>query len=404
MDASNTAAANPRRVVFNSKTGRAPPTFMPNSLSSTGFVLKNLLRRRLRTLLTISGIGMAVGAFVGLVGFSSAFQQQWMRIYSSSGTDISVIQGSFLNTTLNESAAAKLKELPVVAQASPTIYNLMDLTPTVNALIYGWEADAYQLNSLKILSGQRFRDGQREVMLGDLLAQDLNKKPGDSLDIQGTPFKVTAIYHGASTLEAAAVIMPLGQLQQLSGMQGKVSTVDVRLRPAPSGESAQEYLKRAEAEIQAALPGVRAIPAAERASDNQFVKLAQASAWGTSLLALLIGVLGIANTMAMSVFERTREIGILRALGWRRWQILAHIEFEAVILGLGGGFVGIGLGWCALRALAALPQTASFVAASLHWPLLAQAVGIAMLAGVIAGAIPAWRAGRLSPVDALRHD
>ena len=377
---------------------------MANSLSFTGFVLKNLRRRRLRTLLTLTGIGMAVGAFVGLVGFSSAFQQQWMRIYSSSGTDISVIQGTFLNTTLDESATAKLRELPVVAQASPAIYNLMDVTPEVNALVYGWKADAFQLDSLQILTGRRFRDGQREVMLGDLLAQDLNKKPGDILELQGTQFKVTAIYHGASTLEAAAVIMPLDQLQQLSGTEGKVSTIDVRLRPLPAGEAPVKYLKRAQAEIQAALPGVRAVPAAERASDNQFVKLAQASAWGTSLLALLIGILGIANTMAMSVFERTREIGILRALGWKRWQVLAHIEVEAVLLGLGGGLLGIVLGWCALRVLAALPQTASFFTASLHWPLLAEAVGIAILAGLVAGALPAWHAGQLSPVDALRHD
>jgi len=377
---------------------------MSHSLSFLGFVLKNLRRRRLRTLLTLCGIGVAVGAFVGLVGFSSGFEQQWMRIYSSSGTDVAVIQGTFLNTTLNESATDKLKSLPVVAQVSPTIYNLMDLTPDVNALVYGWKADGFQSNSLHILQGRLFRDGQREVMLGDLLAQDLKKKVGDNLDLQGTPFKVVAIFHAASTLQADAVVMPLDQLQVVSGMQGKVSTIDLRLRPAPAGEAPEPYLKRAQAEIQAALPGVRAVPAAERASDNQFVKLAQASAWGTSSLALLIGVFGIANTMAMSVFERTKEIGILRALGWKRWQVLAHVEIEAVILGLTGGLLGIGLGWCALRVLATMPQTASFFVASLHWPLLVEAMGIAMLAGLVAGALPAWRAGRLSPVDALRHD
>ncbi|MFP5211732.1 MAG: ABC transporter permease [Acidobacteriota bacterium] len=377
---------------------------MVDSLTFTGYMLKNLRRRRLRTLLTLSGIGMAVGAFVGLVGFSSAFEQQWLRIYSGSGTDMAVIQGTFLNTSMSESVAAKLRNVPVVAQASPTIFNLMDLTPDINALVYGWKGDAFQFDSLQILAGRRFRDGKPEVMLGDQLAQDLKKNPGDNLDLQGTRFKVTAIYHGASTLEAAAIIMPLDQLQQLSGMDGKVSTIDVRLRPAPAGESPEQYLKHAQTEIEAALPGVRAVPAAERASDNQFVKLAQASAWGTSLLALLIGILGIANTMAMSVFERTQEIGILRALGWTRWQVLAHVEIEAVTLGVGGGLLGIALGWCGLRVLAAMPETASFFTASLHWSLLAQAMGIAMLAGVIAGALPAWRAGRLSPVDALRHD
>lgn len=347
---------------------------------------------------------MAVGAFVGLVGFSNAFQDQWLRIYSSSGTDIAVVRRTFLNTTVDESAETTLNALPTVAKATPVIYNLMDLTPDVNALVYGWKADSYEFESLQILSGRPFRDDHPEVMLGDLLAQDLKKKVGDTLEIQGTPFKVCAIYHGGSTLQADAVIMPLDQLQELSSLQGKVSTFDVRLRPAPPGESEQHYLKIAQAQIQAALPGLRAVPAAERASKNQFVQLAHASAWGTSSIALLIGILGIANTMAMSVFERTREIGILRALGWTRWRILMLIQLEATILGLAGGLLGIIFGWFALRLLAALPQTASIVSPSIPILLLAEAMGIALLAGLIAGALPAWRAAQLSPVEALWHE
>ena len=377
---------------------------MANALSLTGFVWKNLRRRRLRTLLTLGGISMAVGAFVGLVGFSRSFEQQWMEIYSSSGIDLAVIRGTFLNTSLDQSAAGKLRSLPVVAQAAPAIFDEMDLTPDVNALVYGEQSSAFQLDALQILSGRRFRDGQPEVMLGDLLAQDLKKQPGDALDIQGTQFTVSGVYHSSSSLEADAVIMPLDQLQLLSSVEGKVSTIDVRLKPAPSGESWDSYVKRAQAEIQDALPGLRAVPAAQRASDNQFVKLAHASAWGTSSLALLIGILGIANTMVMSVFERTQEIGTLRALGWKKRQILALIELEAAALGLGGGVVGIGLGWLALHVLASLPQTATFVSDSIRWPLLVEAMVIALLSGLIAGVVPAWRAGKLSPVDALYHD
>jgi putative ABC transport system permease protein len=377
---------------------------MATSLTLTGFVWKNLQRRRLRTLLTLCGIGMAVGAFVGLVGFSRSFEQQWLQMYSSSRTDIAVIRGTFLNTSLDESATDKLKTLPFVAQAAPAIFDEMDLSPDVNALVYGWQASGYELDALQVLSGRRFRDGQPEVMLGDLLAEDLKKKPGDTLEIQGTQFTVTCVYHGASALEADAVVMPLDQLQQLSSVQGKVSTIDVRLRPAPRGETWDHYLKRARSEIEAALPGIRALPAAERATDNQFVRLAEASAWGTSTLALLIGILGIANTMVMSVFERTQEIGTLRALGWTRWQVLALIELESATLGLCGGIFGLLLGRSALRVMASLPQTAIFVTDAVGWPLLAQAMGIALLAGLIAGAVPAWRAGQLSPVDALRHD
>jgi putative ABC transport system permease protein len=377
---------------------------MASQLSVTGFVLKNLGRRRLRTFLTLCGIGMAIGAFVGLVGFSRAFERGWMRIYSGSGTDIAVIQQTFLNTSVDESAADKLKTLPVVAQATPMIYNVMDLTPEVNALAYGWKADSYEFQSLQLLSGKPFHDGQAEVMLGDLLAENLHKRVGDTLQIQGTPFRVCAVYHGPSALEAGAVILPLDQLQILSSLQGKVSTIHVRLRPALAGETQDQYLKTAETQIEAALPGLRAVPAEERASNNQFVRLAHASAWGTSSIALLIGVLGIANTMAMSVFERTREIGILRALGWKRWHVMFLIQMEALVLGVGGGAIGIAIGWGALRLLAALPQTASIVSASVPLPLLAEALGIAILAGLIAGALPAWRGAQLSPVEALRHD
>jgi putative ABC transport system permease protein len=271
-------------------------------------------------------------------------------------------------------------------------------------LIFGWQAGAFQLDALQILSGARFHDGQPEVMLGDILAQDLKKQPGDTLEIQGTQFKVTGVYHSPSSLEADAVIMPLDQLQLLSSVEGKVSTIDVRLKPAPRGESWDRYVKAAQAQIESALPGLRAIPALQRASDNQFVKLAHASAWGTSSLALLIGILGIANTMVMSVFERTQEIGTLRALGWKKRQILALIELESAALGLGGGVAGIALGWLSLHILASLPQTATFVSDSIRWPLIMEAMVIALLSGLIAGIVPAWRAGKLSPVDALYHE
>jgi putative ABC transport system permease protein len=377
---------------------------MASQLSYAGFAWKNLWRRRLRTLLTLGGIAMAIGAFVALVGFSRAFEHEWLRMYEGAGTDLAVVEKSFLNTSLDESVGAKLRALPVVAEARPMIFNLMDLTPEVNVLVFGWQADSYELNSIKLASGRRFRDGQPEILLGDILAENLKKSAGDTLEIQGTPFTVVGIYHGGSALEAGAVIMPLDQLQQLSALQGKVAAFHVRLRPAPAGEAQEQYIKRAQAQIEAALPGLHAVPAAERAANNQLVVLAHAVAWGTSSIALIVGILGIVNTMAMSVFERTREIGILRALGWKSGRIMLLIEIEAATLGLIGGLLGIGVGWGSLRLLSTMPQTASIVSASVSPLHLLEALGIAILAGLLAGLIPAWRGAHLSPVEALRHD
>ncbi|MGA9063041.1 MAG: FtsX-like permease family protein [Terracidiphilus sp.] len=377
---------------------------MASQLSFTGFAWKNLQRRRLRTLLTLVGITMGIGAFVALVGFSRAFEHEWMRLYTSSGTDIAVVETNFLNTSLDQSIGPRIRAVPDVALVAPMIFNLVDLTPDVNALVFGWRADSFEFDSLDFISGHSFRDGRPEVILGKSLAEDLKKKPGGTLAIQGANFTVTGVYHGGTALEEGAVIMPLDQMQIISSMEGKVTAFHVRLRPAPSGEAYDHYVKRAEAEIEAAVPGVHADPAADRAENNQLVELAHSVAWGTSSIALLIGILGIANTMAMSVFERTREIGILRALGWKRRHVILLILTEAAALGLAGGFLGIAAGWGALRLLSALPQTASIVSASVSPLYLAESLLIAIASGVAAGIYPAWRGARLSPVEALRYE
>jgi putative ABC transport system permease protein len=377
---------------------------MVSQLSFAGFAWKNLWRRRLRTLLTLLGITMGIGAFVALVGFSRAFERAWLRLYQSSGTDIAVVHANFLNSSLDESLGARIRAVPDVAEVAPMIFNLIDLTPDLNALVYGWRADSYEFDSLTLLSGRRFRAGQPEVILGEILADNLNKKPGDILSIEGANFTVTGIYRGGTALEAGAVIMPLDQLQIISGKQGMVSAFHVRLRPAPAGESYEQYVKRAAAEIEAVAPGSRAEPAAERAANNQFVDLAHSVAWGTSSIALLIGILGIANTMAMSVFERTREIGVLRALGWQGRHVILLILTEATALGIVGGLFGIAAGWGALRMLANLPETASIVSPSVSLQHLAESLIIAIASGLAAGAYPAWRGARLSPVEALRYE
>jgi putative ABC transport system permease protein len=377
---------------------------MASQLSFTGFAWKNLWRRRLRTLLTLVGITMGIGAFVALVGFSRAFEHEWMRLYTSAGTDIAVVETNFINTSLNESLGSRISAVPDVAAAAPMIFNLIDLTPDINALVYGWRANSYELNSLTFLSGRRFRDGVPEVILGKNLANDLKKQSGDNLSIQGTSFTVVGIYHGGSALEEGAVIMALDQMQMISSMQGKVTAFHVRLKPVPAGESYDNYVQRAEAEIEAAVPGVHADPAADRAENNQLVGLAHSVAWGTSSIALLIGILGIANTMAMSVFERTREIGILRAVGWKRRHVILLILTEAAVLGLAGGILGIVAGWGGLRLLSALPQTASIVSTSIMPLHLVESLAIAVVSGLVAGAYPAWRGAHLSPVEALRYE
>ena len=377
---------------------------MATHLSFAGFAWKNLWRRPLRTLLTLGAVTIGVGAFVALVGFSQGFERDSIRLYTNAGTDIAVIQSSFVAGFLDQSLESRIQAVADVERAAPVMYNIVDLTPDVSALVYGWQASSYELDTLTYLSGGRIHDGKHEVMLGNLLADDLKKKTGDPLPIQGVVFTVAGIFHAGTVIEDGAMIMPLDQLQTISDTDGKVTTFHVRLRLTPGGESYDSYVKLAQGEIEAAVPGVRADPAADRAANNIFISLARSVAWGTSLIALLIGILGIANTMAMSVFARTREIGVLRALGWKRRHVILLILVEATAVGLVGGLLGIGMGWAALRLLAALPQSASVVSSYVSPIHLLDALLIAMASGIAAGAYPAWRGARFSPVEALRQE
>jgi len=130
----------------------------------------------------------------------------------------------------------------------------------------------------------------------------------------------------------------------------------------------------------------------------------KASTWGIALMALVVGGLGMTNTMAMSVFERTREIGVLRALGWRRWRILAMIVRESVTLSLLGGASGILLGVALGMLINLHPLIKGFVQLRYSVGLFAQALITTLVLGILGGIYPAWRATRLQPVEALRYE
>lgn len=365
----------------------------------------NIFRRPFRTALTLCGVTIGIGAFVALVGFSDSLQQQWLQSYLARGTDMCVVRGTFLKSSADESFENQLRTLPEAAAVAAVSFDLIEFTPDISAVVIGWEESSYEFDALTMLQGRRFHGDESEIMLGEVLAQSLGRQEGDSVLVQGAPFQVVGIFRSGDSFAASGALMPLHQLQRISDLGTKVAGFNVRLRPLLPGESTEDRLRAAKLAIESHLPGLTAAPIGDMTRNNYVVSMVRSVAWVTSLIALFIGALGIANTMAMSVHERTREIGILRAMGWVRSRIVRMILLEASILSLAGGVLGLVAGYAGLSVLAIIRRTAPGVAQASVSPLLcAEAMIIAIAIGLAAGVLPAYRAALLRPICALRYD
>jgi len=200
--------------------------------------------------------------------------------------------------------------------------------------------------------------------------------------------------------------MLLDDAQKALGQSGKITGCTLKLKDN-SPENLQAMRSRIEGQVadKYGLKGkIRAKPPGEFVQQNNQIRAASAMAWMTSAVALFIGGIGVLNTMFMSVFERTREIGILRAIGWRPSRVMRMILLESVLLSIGGGIVGTVGGLALISALSRMPTVNGVVQAAITWEIVFKGFVIAILVGVVGAAYPAYRGSRLLPTEALRHE
>jgi putative ABC transport system permease protein len=201
-----------------------------------------------------------------------------------------------------------------------------------------------------------------------------------------------------SLVEDGSVILSLPLLQKIIGSPNQINAIDVRVTPATNERQIQELIRQ----IQQQVPQVRAVTVSEHLSHNEGFRMVRAMSWGTSLLAVLVGVLGVMNTMLMTVFERTHEICVLLAVGWTRGRIMRMVLYESALLGLFGGVIGVILGAVGVQALGETPAIRGLLQPDLGIPLLCLSVVIAVAVGIISALYPAWRSSRLNPSLALQ--
>jgi putative ABC transport system permease protein len=364
-------------------------------------VIRGLLRRPVRTGLTIVGISVGIAAVVALVGMSRGFETSWTNGMKSRGTDVVVSNmGSALTPKpFNASVVDKVKPLSHVAETCALLVDLISVEKADMMIVSARQWGGFSWKNLKPVSGRLPKDAQEKaVVLGTTAAETLQKKVGDKLQLETEELAVVGIVDGGAIVENGSVILSLPLYQDITGNQDKINVIDVRVTPGTSQEEMSDLCQR----IDAVVPEARAVLAGENIRDSQAYRIIRAMSWGTSLLAVLVGVLGVMNTMLMTVFERTQEICILLAVGWKRLRIVRMILYESALLGLLGGVGGVVLGIVGVKLLVTAPAIRGLLEPDLNAFLLVRAVAIAVLVGIVSGLYPAWRSSRLMPSQALQ--
>ncbi len=369
-------------------------------------VIKNLTRRRARSLLTLSGMAVAVAAVVALVGIADGFRGSFRELYTAHGVDIVVVRSRAADRmagSLDASLGTRIADVSGVRSVESTLFDVVSFEDLglYGIVVQGLDPAGSMIRDHELLAGRELRSGDsRAVLLGRLLAEHLGKQVGDELEIyEEIPFEVVGIYERFNVLENGAMIVPLAELQELLGQPDQVTMFYAQVNDASDGELVESVVHG----IEDTAAGLNAMDVEQYIDTDPKIQAASAMAWSTSAIALLIGAIGMLNTMLVSVFERTGEIGVLRAIGWRRGRVVRMVLVESCLLCIVGALIGTIMAFALTQLLSRLPTSSVIVSGQIAPLVIVQGAGIALSIGLLGAAYPAFRAATLLPTEAIRH-
>lgn len=368
---------------------------------------RNICRSRIRTILTLIGIGGSIAMFVSLTSISNDLKQQLDQTIANSNIDV-IIQGKGASTPISSqikmNSVKAIEKLEIVKSASSVIIGSIKTKGVPYLFLFGISSEDPYLSMAKwlgtgLIDGTMFHPGRNEVLLGRRAAKRLKKKVGETI-ILGADHKylVTGIYWlGQGILDGGAIV-DINSSQNLLKRKGYVNMVMI-----------EGYNKTRTAElirtIQHSFPKLSVTPAGSLRRQIRAITMIDSFVAAVSATALLLSGILILNTFIMAISERTREIGILMAIGWSRTMIIRLIITEALILGFLGGLIGYGLAFPALHLIKVLPAMGpGWVPVVPAAGQLPTAVGLACGIAVLSSLYPALFATRLLPAAALRYE
>ena len=363
-------------------------------------VFKNIWRHRIRTSLTILGISIGIATIVVFSLISSALYNALGGMTAPGKTDFTVAKAGvsdLLVSFLDEEQVEKIENTEGIEEISPYALTVIQYGGNPYFLVGGIEADKLDLMGVGMISGRAYENGD-EVVIGKIVAKNRNLREGDEMFLKDKNYNIVGVFETGQSFQDGGAATTIEESQRLQGIAGQVTMVSVKVAEGYDIRETAEKIEKENKDL------VTIVDVEDIDEVDQGRKIINSISLAISILAVVIGSIGVMNTIIMSVFERTREIGVLRAVGWKRRRVILMILGESFLIGVFATIIGSIVGLAIIWGVSQTELGETWLAVDYDIWIFVRAF-IVSLAVVLFGSIyPAFRAARLLPTEALKYE
>jgi len=366
-------------------------------------ILRNIWSRKARSIGLTMAVAFAVMAVVTLAVTSNGLEESAASVISVGKANFTVAEkgaSDLLQSTIDAEELDHVRRTPGVASAVGVLVEIEHINADNPVFIeIGINPSDLAGFGVKVVAGHPYSPtAAHEVMLGWRAAANLGLHVGDRFEANGTWNTVTGIYSTGNSFGDAGAMFPLPAIQGYNRVAGIVTLAFVKTTPGTPVAAVTRRITYAQPEL------TTISTAAQFGRADQSLIYLQAAVTGSTVLAVLIGAVIVGDTMLLSLFERTREFGLLRAVGWTRRRTVALLLSESLVLAVLGAAIGVGLSFVIVSVLARLPSLRGVLHPDFTQAAFSRALYTALAMTLIGAAYPTTRAALLSPLKALSYE